>query len=347
MPRCSLLALVLAIAHLGASARADGVADFYRGRTVQVVAGHEPGSGFDLYGRALARHIGRHIPGNPMVVPLNMVGAVGIVSANWLYNLAPKDGTALVIFAHTVPLEPILGQGAGKFEPQRFTWVGNMDEAVGVCGVWHTAGVTTFAELQRKDAKEILVGASGSGAAGPLSMTPLALRSLLGARLKVIQGYKGSNEIKLALARGEVTGICGLPLSTLRSEWRDHWDKREFLPLLQVSRNPHPELAGVPHVLDLARDAEERQVLDLIFGVQAMGRPFAAAPGIPPERANALRAAFMATMQDALFLEEAARIKLDVRPMPGEALARLIDSFLAAPRGIVERARAAIKPAGP
>lgn len=345
MPRNFLhisFSTALAAAALALPARADEVADFYRGRTVNIVSGHEVGTGFDFYGRALARHIGRHIPGNPTIVPQNMVGAVGIVSANWLYNVAPRDGTSIVIFAHTVPLEPILGQGAGKFEPQKFTWVGNMDESVGVCGVWHTAGITSFAELQTK---EVLVGASGSGAAGPLSITPIALRNLLGARMRIVQGYKGSTEIKLALARGEVQGICGLPLSTLRAEWRDHWEKGEFKTLLQVSRNPHPDLKPVPHVFDLARNADERQVLDLIFGVQAMGRPFAAAPGIPTQRAKALRAAFMATMKDPQFLAEAQKIKLDLKPMSGDELATLIDSFLAAPKPIVERARAAIRPA--
>ncbi len=338
--RFALLSLVQAMPL--AYAQADEVADFYRGRNINIVAGHEVGTGFDFYGRALARHIGRHIPGNPTVVSQNMVGAVGIVAANWLYNLAPKDGTSIVIFAHTVPLEPILGQGAGKFDPRRFNWIGNMDESVGVCGVWHTAGVNAFAELQNR---EILVGASGSGAAGPLSVSPIALKNILGARLKVIQGYKGSTEIKLALARGEVQGICGLPLSTLKAEWKDHWEKREFIPLLQLSRTPHTDLAPAPHIFDLARNADERQVLDLIFGVQAMGRPFAAAPGTPPERTAALRSAFMATMRDPAFLAEATKINLDLKPLSGEQLATLLEQFLAAPPAIVERARAAIKPA--
>ena len=340
LPRCAgTLTLLLALS--AQCVRADEVADFYRGRTIQIVAGHEVGTGFDFYGRALARHIGRHIPGNPTVISQNMVGAVGIVAANWLYNLAPKDGTSLVIFAHTVPLEPILGQGAGKFDPRRFNWIGNMDEAVGVCGVWHSIGVKAFSELQ---SREILVGASGSGAAGPLSVSPIALKNILGARLKVIQGYKGSTEIKLALARGEVQGICGLPLSTLKAEWKDHWEKDEFIPLLQLSRTPHPDLAKAPHIFDLARTVEERQVLDLIFGVQAMGRPFAAAPGTPPERATALRAAFTATMRDPAFLAEARKINLDLKPMSGENLAALLEQFQAAPPAIVERARNAIKP---
>jgi tripartite-type tricarboxylate transporter receptor subunit TctC len=336
----ALAAGVLAV--LTGRALADEVADFYRGRTVQVVAGHEVGSGFDVYGRALARHMSRHIPGNPTMVSQNMVGAVGLVAANWLYNVAPKDGTAIAIFAHSAPLDPLLGQGAAKFDPQKFTWIGNMDEAVGVCGVWHTTGVTKFEELQTK---EVLFGASGSGTAGPLSQSPTALKNLFGARIKMVQGYKGSTEIKLALVRGEVQGICGLPLSTLKTEWREHFSSGEYRPLLQLSRTKHAELGSVPHVFDLARSAEERQVLDLIFGVQAMGRPFAAPPGVPPERAKALREAFMATMQDPVFLAEAEKTKLDLKPISGDALATLLAGFYASSPAVVERARQAIRPA--
>lgn len=339
----ALVAGVLTIlaSGLASRAQADDVADFYRGRNVQVIIGHEAGTGFDFYGRALGRHIGKHIPGNPTVVPQNMVGAVGLVAANWLYNLAPKDGAVLAIFAHTVPLEPMLGQGAGKFDPLKFTWIGNMDEAVGVCGVWHATGVTSFEGLL---AKEILVGASGSGAAGPFSQSPLALRNLFGAKLRLVQGYKGSAEMKLALMRGEVQGICGLPLSTLRSEWKDLWSSGDYRLLLQLSREKHPALGNLPHVFDLARTAEERQTLDLVFGVQAMGRPFAAPPGIPAERAKALRTAFMTTMTDPVFVAEARAIQLDLKPMPGEELAALIAQFYAFPPAVIERARTAIRP---
>ena len=332
----------LVVAGHASRTRADAVADFYRGRTLQMVVGHEAGTGFDFYGRALARHIGRHIPGHPTLVPQNMVGAVGLVAANWLYNVAPKDGTVMAIFAHTAPLEPLLGQGAGKFDAQRFTWIGNMDEAVGVCGVWHATGITTFEQLATR---EVLVGASGSGTAGPFSQSPTALKNLFGARFRLVQGYKGSAEMKLAMLRGEVEGICGLPLSTLRSEWKELWAGGEYRLLLQLSRTRHPALAQVPHVFDLARTPEERQTLDLVFGVQALGRPIAAPPGLPPERAAALRRAFMATMQDPVFLAEARDIQLDLAPISGEALTDLIAQFYASPRTIVERARKAIRPA--
>jgi tripartite-type tricarboxylate transporter receptor subunit TctC len=336
--RSAAAALVAVVFPVGAAA--DEVADFYRGRNIQIVVGHQTGTGFDVYARVLARHMGRHIPGNPTIVVQNMVGAVGLVAANWLYNIGPKDGTAMATFAHSAPLDPMLGQGRAKFDPLKFTWIGNMDESVGVCGVSRSTGVNRFEELR---GKEVLVGASGSGTAGPLSQSPTALNSLFGSRMKLVQGYKGSSEIKLAIMRGEVQGICGLPLSTLRAEWADQLNSGDFVPLLQLSRNKHPMLGAVPLVFDLARNAEERQVLQLVFGVQAMGRPFAAPPAIPGVRANALRAAFMAAVKDPALVADAKKANLDLTAMSGEELAAMVAELYATPPAVVARTRQVIQ----
>jgi len=320
---------------------ADDVERFYAGRKLSVVIGHEAGTGFDLYGRALARHLGRFIPGNPTLVPENMPGAAGFSSANWLFNAAAKDGSVIAIFAHTAPFEPLIGRGAGRFDASRFAWIGNLDAVVGTCGVGEHAGVAAFDELFTK---EVLVGASGAGSAGPLSQFPTALRRLLGAKLKVIQGYRGSAEIRIAIARGELHGICGLPLSTLKTEWRDDFAAGRFKILLQLGRERSTELPGIPHVYDYSRTAEDRRVFDLIFGLQAMGRPFAAPPGVPNDRIAALRTAFMAMANDPAFRAEAAKLQIDVSPTPGEAVQEFVTRMYGSPKAVIERAKEAISP---
>jgi len=334
------VAMLLLLGRVDHSA-ADEVERFYAGRKLSVVIGHEAGTGFDLYGRALARHLGRFIPGNPTLVPENMPGAAGFSSANWLFNAAAKDGSVIAIFAHTAPFEPLIGKGAGRFDASKFAWIGNLDAVVGTCGVGEHAGITAFDELFTK---EMLVGAGGAGSAGPLSQFPAALRRLLGAKIKVIQGYRGSAEIRIALARGELHGICGLPLSTLKTEWRDDFAAGRFKILLQLGRERSPELRGIPHVYDYSRTPEDRQVFDLIFGLQAMGRPFAAPPGVPDERVAALRTAFMAMANDPAFRAEAAKLQIDVSPTSGEAVQEFVKRMYGSPKAVIERAKDAISP---
>jgi tripartite-type tricarboxylate transporter receptor subunit TctC len=333
--------MLLLLGRVEHSTAADDVERFYTGRKLSVVIGHEAGTGFDLYGRALARHLGRFIPGNPTLVPENMPGAAGFSSANWLFNAAAKDGSVIAIFAHTAPFEPLIGKGAGRFDASKFAWIGNLDTVVGVCGVWEHAGIAGFDELFTK---EVLVGAGGAGSAGPLSQFPTALRRLLGVKIKVIQGYRGSAEIRLALARGELHGICGLPLSTLKTEWRDDFAAGRFKILLQLGRERSTELPGIPHVYDYSRTAEDRQVFDLIFGLQTMGRPFAAPPGVPAERIAALRAAFMAMANDPAFRAEAAKLQIDVSPTSGEAVQEFVTRMYGSPKPVIERAKEAISP---
>jgi tripartite-type tricarboxylate transporter receptor subunit TctC len=197
-------------------AAADEVSDFYKGKTFTILVGHEVGTGFDIYARTLQRHLGRHIPGGPIVVVQNMTGASGISAANWLYNIAPKDGTVVATFVHTVPFEPLMGNSAARFEAAKFTWIGNMEESVAVCGVSKAAGIARFDEMREK---EVIFGATG--ATGPLVKSALAVKNLLGVKMKVVSGYQGSASVKIAIGRGEVHGICGLPMSTITSFWRD------------------------------------------------------------------------------------------------------------------------------
>jgi tripartite-type tricarboxylate transporter receptor subunit TctC len=320
-------------------AAADEVADFYKGKTFTIVVGHEVGTGFDIYGRTLQRHLGRHIPGNPIIVVQNMVGASGINAANWLYNIAPKDGTAVATFVHTVPFEPLMGNAAARFDPAKYTWIGNMEESVAVCGLSKGAGIVKFDDMRTKEA---IFGATG--ATGPLVKSALAVKNLLGVKMKVVSGYQGSASVKIAIQRGEVQGICGLPMSTITAFWRDDYESGNFKPIIQLSgRKGQEGLKDVPHVDDYAKSEEDRQVYGLIFGTQALGRIYVSPPAMPAARKAALRSALLATMKDPQFIADAAKTQIDISPMTGEEVEAFIARLSAAPPAVVERAKQAFK----
>jgi tripartite-type tricarboxylate transporter receptor subunit TctC len=328
--------LVCTVGILAAPAAADDVADFYKGKSVSIVVGHEVATGFDVYARVLARHLGRHIPGNPSIVVQNMVGASGITSANWLYNIAPKDGTVMATFVHTVPFEPLMGNKAAKYEPAKFTWIGNIEESVAVCGVSKASGITKFDDLRKKEA---IFGATGK--TGPLVKSALAVKNLLGVKMKVVTGYKGSASVKVAIQRGEVHGICGLPMSTIMSAWSDMYNSGNFKPIIQLSGRKQAMLKGIPHADDYAKSDDDRKVYGLIFGTQALGRIYVSPPGMPPARKAALRAAFMATMKDQAFLADAKKTRISVTPMTGEEVEQFIARLSSASPAIVARAKKA------
>jgi tripartite-type tricarboxylate transporter receptor subunit TctC len=323
---------------LATPAIADEVADFYKGKTFTIVVGHEVGTGFDIYGRTLQRHLGRYIPGNPVVVVQNMTGASGINAANWLYNIAPKDGTVVATFVHTVPFEPLMGNAAAKYDPARFTWIGNMESISGICGVSKASGITRFEDLKTQ---ETVFGATG--ATGAIAKHALALKHLFGARIKLVTGYQGTPSIKIAMQRGEVAGICSIGMSTVSASWKDDYESGAFKPIIQLSGAPHPELKGIPHVKAFARSAEDDQVIALIYGTQALGRPYVSTPDVPAARRTALRAAFVATMQDPQFLADAAKTQIDISPMAGEEVEALLSRIVALPPAVVERAKRAFR----
>jgi tripartite-type tricarboxylate transporter receptor subunit TctC len=326
-----------AIVLFAQAAQADEVADFYKGKTLNIVVGHQAGTGFDIYARALAPHFSRLMPGNPNVVVQNMVGASGITAANWLANVAPKDGTVIATFVHTVAFEPVFGNAKAQYDPTKLNWIGNLEDSVGTCGVTKASGIAKFDDLLTKEA---VFGATG--ATGPLGTFAQAVRNLIGAKLKVVYGYNGSAEVKLAMNRGEVQGICGLPLSTIKSFWGDEYRAGEFRPVIQLSGKPNAELKGIPNVDRYAKSDEDRQVFGLIFGAQALGRVYVAPPGQPAARTKALRDALMATMKDEKFLADAAKAKIDIDPMTGEQVAEMIARISAVPPAVVTRAKQAI-----
>jgi tripartite-type tricarboxylate transporter receptor subunit TctC len=333
---CAWLGLVTA-----AAGQADDVAGFYAGKQVNLYIGYSPGGGYDTYARMLARHIGKHIPGSPTVVPQNMPGAGSLTLANFLYNIAPKDGTALGTIGRGIAMEPLLGGTGTRFEATRFTWIGSMNNEVSVCASWHTSPIKTVEDMRTH---ELIVGGTGSGS--DTDTFPVALTNLLGLKIRLISGYPGGNDVLLAMERGEVDGRCGWSWGSVvavRSEWLAE-DKVNIL--LQMALDKHPDLPDVPLVMDLARSDDERMAMELIFSRQVMGRPYLAPPGIPAARREALRRAFDATLTDPAFLADARRIDLELNPVTGEQVEALLTRIYGASPAAVRLAADAIRKPG-
>jgi tripartite-type tricarboxylate transporter receptor subunit TctC len=329
-------AAVLALAAISGPALGQA-APSLAGKNVQMLIGFGPGGGYDLWGRVVARHIGKHLPGNPSVVPQNMPGAGSFVAANNIYNLAPKDGSVMGIIARDAALGPITGATGARFDPTRITWVGTPTTETNVCIAMSTAKVKTLNDLYDK---QLIVGDTGVGT-GTHSY-PKALSALLGMKFKIIAGFPSSSDVFLAMERGEVEGICESldSVSGKRPTWIP---EKKVTILFQGGAMPNPSLAGIPFVADLARTPEDRQAIEFLYAGQGIGRPFVAPPDMPADRVKMLRGAFNATMQDPEFLDDAKRNMLDVEPEDGEHLAALIKKVYATPTPIVDKIGELIK----
>jgi tripartite-type tricarboxylate transporter receptor subunit TctC len=317
-----------------ASAQAQNPADFYKGRNVDLYVGYSVGGGYDLYARVLARHIGQHIPGNPTIVVKNMEGAGSLRLANWLYRVAPKDGSVFAIIGRGTGFDPLLGQQAAQFDGNKFTWIGSGNHEVSVCVAFEgRAGVTKFDDLLTK---EMTVG--GTGASADTDQFPRVVNGVLGTKMKIVSGYPGGNDIVLAMERGELQGRCGWSWSSVKATHGSWIVEKKLNILVQLSLQKHPDLLDVPLVVDLAKSDEQRQILTLIFARQVMGRPFLAPPGIPADRAEALRKAFMDTMTDPAFLADAEKSQLEVNPVAGAELQKLVAEIYKTPEEVAKKA---------
>src|SRR5215475_12276969 len=293
-----------AIAALTGQSQADTVSDFYRGKTVTIIVGYTAGGGYDLYARALGRHMGKHLSGNPNFIVQNITGAGSLNAANHLYNVSAKDGTVFGTFGRGLPMEPLIGTAKVQFEPTKFTWLGSGANEISICATWHTSPVKTWADMLKTS---FTVGGEGAGS-DPDSYS-LMVRNIFGAKLKLVSGYHGTSDIILAIERGEVDGRCGWSWSSIKST-REAWiAEKKLNVLVHISDQKAPELAHVPMINDFAND-HQKQVLRLVTSRQVMGRPFAAPPGVPQDRKQALRVAFEATLKAPVLLEEANTLKL-------------------------------------
>jgi tripartite-type tricarboxylate transporter receptor subunit TctC len=332
-----LCIVVLASLH-NEQAAADAVADFYKGKTVTIIVGYSAGGGYDIYARALARHMGRHLPGNPNFIVQNITGAGSVNAANNIYNVAPKDGTAFGTFGRGLAMEPLIGTARVQYDSTKFTWLGSGTNEVSVCATWHTSPVKTWQDAQKTS---FTVGGEGAGS-DPDTFSAL-VRNAFGAKLRLVTGYHGTSDIILAIERGEVDGRCGWSWSSIKST-RPSWiPEKKLNYLVHMSETKAPELPNVPLISDFA-NARQKQILRLVLSRQTMGRPFAAPPGIPADRKVALRRAFDATLKDPAFLAEAEKLKLEVNPVSGEEVDKLIAELYASPKDVVEETRVAIKP---
>jgi len=333
-----LALLVLAVP----DARADAVADFYRGKVIRVVVGFGSGGGYDVYARLLARYFGKYIPGNPSLVVQNMPGAGGLRAANFIYAAAPKDGTTIGMFSRDMPLLAALGTTSGvQFDPQKFTWIGSsssfVDDAY-VLIVRADAPATSIAEARRPGGPPLVLAGSGEGAPG--NDVPMILRDTIGLNAKVVSGYPDSSAMFLAMERGEVHGRT-VDLSTLRS-FRSTWLQpgSGMNVLVQFARKTrHPELADIPMARELAPTDDARALIELAELPYVMARPFAAPPGVPQDRAQALQAAFLATHRDPQYLEEAAKLKVDVSPVGGTDVLHTVERIAGASQRSVDHLR--------
>jgi tripartite-type tricarboxylate transporter receptor subunit TctC len=312
--------------------------EFYRGKTIQVLIGLSPGGAYDVYARMLARHMGKHIPGNPRLVPSNMEGAGSLTLTNYLYNVAPRDGTVFGTVNRGAPFEPLIGEAElARFDPAKFTWIGSVANEVSICAVWERAGVDRFEQLFER---ELTLGGTGSGA--DTNQFPRVMNGVLGTKLKVVSGYPGGSNIDLAMERGEVDGRCGWSWSSVASTRKAWLESGSIKVLVQLALEKHPDLPDVPLIMDYAKTDEQRAMFRLIFSRAALGCPFLAPPGVPEERAAILRKAFDDTMKDPEFLAEAAQAMLEVAPVSGEELQQLIADIFETPPEIVEKTRALV-----
>jgi tripartite-type tricarboxylate transporter receptor subunit TctC len=323
-----------AVAQGDTAARADAIADFYSGKSVQLVIGYAPGGGYDIYARALARHMARHIPGNPQIVVQNMPGAGSIKAANYLYNIAPKDGTAFGGFSRGAFLDPLLGRAEGvQYVAAKYGWLGSISNEVGVCAFRSDSGIATWQDMQTKS---YVIGSTGAGADS--DVFPTVLHKMFGLPMKVVTGYHSAADVVLATTRKEVNGRCGWSWSSLMAWNKDMYQSKAIKVALQLATEKLAELPDTPSIVEVARGAEQQAALKLILSRQMMARPYVAPPGIPRERLDALRAAFDATMKDPQFLADAQRQDLEVRPVSGPAADALITEIYASPPAVVKLA---------
>jgi len=331
--RSWLLTLGFVFISTAPSALALAQENFYKGKTIRLVVGLAPGGGFDTYSRVIARHIGKHIPGNPTVLPKNFEGAGSLRLANWLYNVGPKDGTGFGIIGRGTGFDPLLGHKAAQFDATKFTWIGSANNEVSICVAWNTSGITKFEDILTK---ELIVG--GTSTSADTDQFPRITNGVLGTKMKIVTGYPGGNEVGLAMERGEVQGRCGWSWSSVKSTHRKWLEEKKFTVLVQLALDKHPDLPDVPLVVDLAKNDEQRQILRLIFARQVMGRPFLGPPNIPPDRAAALRDAFMATMKDKDFLADTEKAQMEINPVSGDRVQALVKDIYSTPPEIAQKA---------
>ena len=336
-PLLRLIVAGVSLAGLASPASADGVADFYRGKQINLVIGYGPGGGYDIYARLLGRFIGAHIPGNPTIVPQNMPGAGSRSAANWLALIAPKDGTVIACLSQATPTDQVLEQPGVRFDSRKFNWIGNLSVVNNILFVSAASGVTTIDEAKKKP---LAIGASG--ASSPSVLYPQVSNNLLGTKFKIISGYPGGGDINIAVERHEVDGRGSDSWASLKSTHPDWIRDHTINILFQVGPRREKDLPDVPLWTELAQNEEQRQVLEILSGDVSVGRPILTAPDVPADRVKALRQAFDETMRDPQFIEAAKQANMEINPMSGEELQRVVERIVTPSPGVLAIVKKAI-----
>src|SRR5438132_1297400 len=293
---------------LGAgAATADPIADFYKGRTVNWILSAGAGGGYSSYAHVFAPYFSGHIPGKPNIVVQNMPGAGGIRAMTYLSSVAPRDGSTLGLVHSSVPFAPLYGIRGANFEPRAMNWIGSINAATGICASWTASGITKWQDLFDK---EFIVG--GTGAGSQMETMPAMLNKLFGTRIKVISGYKGGNDVYLAMERGEVHGRCGGLISSIKSTRPAWFPQKKVAVPIQIALERDPEFPESPALIEFAKDQRTKDILQLILAPMEMDRPILAPPGTPRDTVAALRKAFHETMADPAFIAEAERQHLEI-----------------------------------
>jgi tripartite-type tricarboxylate transporter receptor subunit TctC len=333
MPGFILRLFTLVLLAIAGPAAAE---DFYRGKTLRLVVPAEVGGGYDSYGRTFAQYFRRHLPGEPLIVVQNMPGGGGLVGANWLFNVAPKDGLVIGLVQRGVPFYPYFGDKNALFVPTRFNWLGSFSAETGVTTVWHTAKARTMADAF----KDTVV--LGGGGPNDSETYPNLMNNTIGTKFRVVSGYKSNSGVMLAVERGEVEGMTG-SWSSLKAE-RPAWLRDKLVRILvQIGRTRQPDLPDVPLVMDFVTSEEDRAMWNVVLSMAQAGRPVAAPPGIPAEHLTTLRAAFMATMRDPAFIHEMERVGREHSPETGDVLQQLLQDVAATPAATLTKLNSHLK----
>ena len=311
--------------------------DLFKGRKISIYVSTGPGGGYDAYGRLLAQHLGHHLPGNPTVVVENMPGAGGRNVANYIYNVAPKDGTAIATVQHTTVYDALFGENGVRYDARRFNWLGSMASFTSVGIAWHTSGVKTVEDAKNK---QIVMGSSGVGATS-FQWTNL-MNHVIGTKFKILTGYRGAADIYLAVERGELDGVAGTDWASIRNGYTRWVENKQVNIFVQFAMTPHPELPDVPLIGDLVSSAEDKTLLRFVFLGLGFARPFLAPPDMPAPVVEVLRRGIDAASKDPALLADAKKVRFDVDAVDGVTVQRQIDELYNSPKTLVERARWAL-----
>ncbi|MFM1814123.1 MAG: hypothetical protein RLZ98_818 [Pseudomonadota bacterium] len=334
------LAIAAGLMLFSASAAvADSVAEFYKGNQIRFIIRSGVGGGYDQYARLLGRHIGRHIPGNPSVLPVNMPGGGGIVAANYVAVRAPRDGSILTIVSQGLPVDQALGLNKSfQADLREFNWIGNLSNSNQVLVTWHTAKTKSLDDLMKR---ETLIGATGAGSISV--QMPSFLNNIVGTKIKIVFGYPNGGDVNIAMERGEVEGRSTNPWASYKAVTPQYISEKKIIPILQMGLTKDPDLPNVPLMRDLAKTPEQKLVLDYMSKSVAVGRPIATTPGVPKERVAALRAAFDATLVDPQFKSEADKQRAEINPMTGAELEQIVRELIEAPQSVRDKVKTAME----